>query len=96
MNFFLTNTLLFHGIKEEEIKEMLSCLNARERSYSKDEVIIRAGLSVKEIGLILSGSVNIVVNFYWGSSHIFGHICQDGLITYHRNEFTLCEAVRCE
>ena len=72
--FFLANTPLFHGIKEDEIKEMLSCLNARERSYKKDDVIFRAGSSVNEIGLILSGSVNIVVNFYWGSSHIFGHV----------------------
>ena len=26
--------------------------------------------------LVLSGSVNIVVNYYWGSSNIFGHIGQ--------------------
>ena len=77
--FFLANTPLFHGIKEDEIKEMLSCLNAREHSYRKDEVIFRAGSSVGEIGLILSGSVNIVVNFYWGSSHIFGHRQRTGV-----------------
>ena len=75
--FFLANTPLFHGIKEDEIKEMLSCLNAREHSYRKDEVIFRAGSSVGEIGLILSGSVNIVVNFYWGSSHTSGTSAKD-------------------
>ena len=53
---------------------MLHCLNARERKYKKDEIIFRAKTSVNEIGLVESGSVNIVVNFYWGNSHIFGHV----------------------
>lgn len=71
---FLSNTALFHGIRREEIREMLGCLSARERMYQKDETIFRAGESVHEIGLVESGSVNIVVNFYWGGSHIFGHV----------------------
>lgn len=75
MNYlFLQNTSLFRGMKEYEIKEMLSCLTAREQSYKKDEIIFHAGNTVTEIGLIESGSVNIVVNFYWGNSNIFGHI----------------------
>ncbi|MDY3233809.1 MAG: Crp/Fnr family transcriptional regulator [Erysipelotrichaceae bacterium] len=73
-NFFLKNTPLFHGIREEEIKAMMSCLGAREKHYQKDEVILRAGSPTAEIGLVESGSVNIVVNFYWGSSNIFGHV----------------------
>lgn len=72
--FFLSNTNLFHGIKENEIGEMICCLNAREKAYKKDEVILRAGDCVNEIGLVENGSVNIVVNFYWGNSHIFGHV----------------------
>lgn len=75
MNYlFLSNTNLFRGIKEDEIKTVLSCLNAYEREFKKDEVIYRAGDCVSEIGLVESGSVNIVVNFYWGNSNIFGHI----------------------
>ncbi len=72
--FFLSNTPLFHGIREEEIRPMLSCLSAREKSYQKNDIIYRAGDSVQEVGLVQSGSVNIIVNFYWGSSHIFGHV----------------------
>ncbi len=74
--FFLKNTPLFHGITEDEIAEVLSCLNARERKFKKDDVVFRAGISVSEIGLVETGSVNIVVNFYWGNSHIFGHVGQ--------------------
>lgn len=72
--FFLSHTPLFHGIKENEIAHVLSCLGAREKSYRKNETIFRAGDTVHEFGLVESGSVNIVVNFYWGSSNIFGHM----------------------
>jgi CRP-like cAMP-binding protein len=72
--FFLSNTPLFHGIKENEISHILTCLGAREKTYRKNETIYRAGYTVHEIGLVESGSVNIIVNFYWGSSNIFGHV----------------------
>lgn len=71
---FLTNTQLFRGIKEDEIAELLHCLVPREGKFQKDEVIFRAGSPVNEIGLVESGSVNIVVNLYWGNSIIFGHV----------------------
>lgn len=72
--FFLSNTNLFRGVKEDEISQMLACLGAKEKTYRKNETIYCAGNTVQEIGLVESGSVNIIVNFYWGSSHIFGHI----------------------
>lgn len=72
--FFLSKTPLFHGISEEEIKKILPCIGAREKFYDKNEIIFRAGTCVHEIGLVESGSVNIVVNFYWGDSNIFGHV----------------------
>jgi CRP-like cAMP-binding protein len=74
--FFLSKTPLFRGIKEDEIKKVLSCIGARERTYNKNEIIYRAGETVKEVGLVKSGSINIVVNFYWGGSRIFGHVEQ--------------------
>lgn len=72
--FLLANTQLFRGIKEDEIAELLHCLVPREGKFQKDEVIFRAGSPVNEIGLVESGSVNIVVNLYWGNSIIFGHV----------------------
>ena len=73
---FLVNTPLFHGMNRDEVKSILGCMGAREKQYKKDETIFRAGSSISEIGLVLSGSVNIVVTFYWGGSHIFGHVEQ--------------------
>ena len=71
---FLQNTPLFHGVRAEEIERMLPCLNASERAFEKDEIILRAGSATHQVGLVESGSVNVVVNFFWGGSHIFGHI----------------------
>jgi len=72
--FFLSNTPLFHGIKEDHIKSLLECVNAHEKSYNKNEIIFHAGSTTGDIGLVTSGSVNIVVNFYWGNSQIFNHV----------------------
>ena len=75
MNYlFLSNTALFKGLTEKEIEGLLPCIGAHEKKYKKDAVICRAGTTVSEIGIVLSGSVNIVVNYYWGNSNIFGHI----------------------
>lgn len=77
MNYlFLSNTAVFHGLREKEIEDMLPCLNVREKRYQKEELIFRAGDTVRGIGLVERGSVNIVVSFYWGNRHIFGHIGQ--------------------
>ena len=69
----LQDTTLFRGISPEDADTLLSCLDAREKKYQKDEVILRSGDPVRELGLILSGSVNVVANFYRGSESIFGH-----------------------
>lgn len=87
--FFLTNTPLFHGISENEISELLSCLGMKERKFKKDEIVFRAGSSISEIGLVESGSVNIVVNFYWGNSHIFGHIGKGQALEHGSSHFTI-------
>ena len=71
---FLSKTLLFQGIREHEIEAMLKCLGAHEKEYKKGQTIYQAGQTVKDLGLVLSGGVNIVVYDYWGNSTIFSHI----------------------
>ena len=74
--FFLSKTPLFLGISEGEIAELLLCLGAYERKFQKGDVIFRAGTPVTDMGLVVHGSVNIVVNLYWGNSIIFGHVAK--------------------
>lgn len=60
---FLSHTELFSHIAPEEIRSLLFCLGAIEKTYDKGETIYRAGQTITDIGMVLSGSVNMVVNF---------------------------------
>lgn len=71
---FLSKTELFRGSSCEEIKGMLDCLHARRASFKKGEYIYRAGESVRSLGLVLSGSVNIESDDPWGNTSLLGHI----------------------
>lgn len=66
----LKRTTLFNGIDEAEIEAMLGCLGAKTESYSKNEYILRVGESPQALGLLLSGSVLIVQEDYWGNRNI--------------------------
>lgn len=98
--FFLSKTQLFHGIQEREIPELFHCLMPRERKFQKGEVIFRAGSPVSEIGLVESGSVNIIVNLYWGSSIIFGHVRKGEVFAENYaaipGKELICDVVACE
>ncbi|WP_294730424.1 Crp/Fnr family transcriptional regulator [uncultured Faecalibaculum sp.] len=71
---FLMHTRLFRGIREQEAAHLIECLGGQEQSFEKGEVIFHAGSPITRIGLVLSGSVNMVVPLYWGASRIFGHM----------------------
>lgn len=70
----LSGTELFRGIREEDLGALVDCLNTHEKRYAKGSTIWRAGERVSEVGLVEQGSVNVLVNFYGGDSHIFSHI----------------------
>lgn len=99
-DLFLSNTDLFHGMTQDEITATLPCLGAREQTYKKNEMIFRSGDIVHEIGLVMSGSVNIIVNFYWGGSRIFGHITQGEIFAENYaavpDKELLCDVVAAE
>ena len=62
----IKNSPIFFGISEEELKEMLQCFNARIKNYENGELIIRQGDMINNIYLVLSGTVNIEKDSYWG------------------------------
>lgn len=72
---FLTKTALFRGVHVTEVDTMLKCLGAFTKQYAKSEVIYHAGEIVDCIGLVLSGSVNITTDDFWGNAGIFNHVC---------------------
>ena len=52
--------LLFQGIVFNDFIKMLSCLSATTVRYEKGDIILLTGDAVKFVGLILSGSVQII------------------------------------
>lgn len=75
----LTTTPLFRGITQIEIEPMLVCLNAREREYPKKSLILRAGDTTHELGLVLSGDVSIESDDLWGNKTVLDHIGPGGV-----------------
>lgn len=77
MNQYVTlleNTELFSGINAQEIDAMLGCLSAKTKTYNKNCYILRAGACVYSIGMVLSGSVLIVKEDFWGDRSIISEI----------------------
>lgn len=97
MNYlFLTKTAFFNRLSENEIKTILNCLGAYQKSLKNLNLFITAVI-LSVYGLVLSGGVNIVVNYYWGSSNIFNHIGEGEIFaeTYATipNKEMLCDVV---
>ena len=57
-DLLLLQTSVFTGITTDEIRDMLSCLSARETTFIKDEIIFSYGETITGIGIVLEGSVH--------------------------------------
>ncbi len=67
----LERSALFSGIEKTNLLAMLKCLSAKSMVYEKDEYVVSAGESVSKIGIVLSGSVDLIKEDYWGNRTIF-------------------------
>lgn len=63
----LKNVELFQGIEMEELMPMLSYFQVKERRFSKNQIIFSAGDSINAMGIILSGSVQIIHEDFLGN-----------------------------
>ena len=61
---------LFSGIAGEDLLRMLHCLGAKINSYDKKDTIMQEGGSPKTLGIILSGSAQIISEDYYGNRSI--------------------------
>ena len=65
---------LFSGIEEENLFRMLTCLGARVESFDKKYTVLAEGNPAKYIGIVLTGSVQIVRIDYFGNRSILSEI----------------------
>ena len=65
---------LFTGIDEADLLRMLSCLDARVTRFDKKYTILMEGKPAKHIGIILSGSAQIIQVDYYGNRSILSNV----------------------
>lgn len=65
---------LFSQVKEEDMLRMLTCLGARVESFDRKYTIIAEGNPARYIGVVLSGSVQIVRIDYYGNRSILAEV----------------------
>ena len=75
----LQKSPLFDGITTEEIERLLHCLGGRIKHYAKGDFIFHAGTVLRQIGLVVSGKVQVVKEDYWGNRLIFSSMEQGQL-----------------
>lgn len=68
---------IFDGISENEIKSLINCLQAVNRSYKKNEIIFDTDDEIISVAYILSGSVQLSKNSYEGSRIIIGNLLKN-------------------
>ena len=61
---------LFFHIEDKDLIPMLGCIGASVRSYKKGQVIIEEESAARNIGIVLSGSVQIIQLDYFGNRSI--------------------------
>lgn len=75
----LKNCPLFAEINGSELQTLLGCLSAVKKHYKKNEFIFMANDAATAVGIVLSGSVRILQEDFWGNRTILSHIESGGL-----------------
>ncbi|MBQ3080202.1 MAG: Crp/Fnr family transcriptional regulator [Clostridia bacterium] len=70
----LKKCALFHGIEENNLSSLLTCLGARVLNFDKKEAIFYEGDPAKHLGIVLSGSAQIITDDYLGNRSIVSTI----------------------
>ena len=61
---------LFAGVSRGELEAMLVCLGARTAHYARGSEILRTGEQIRCLGLVLSGTVHVLREDFWGNRNI--------------------------
>ena len=72
---------LFDGIAEEDLTRMLGCLGARVMYFDKKYTVFAEGTAAKYVGVVLSGSVQIIQFDYFGNRSILAEIGEGGMFS---------------
>lgn len=74
ISFHFQNIPLFHGITEEDLSAMLSCISARKQHYKKNQAIHVAGSPTFRVGIVLSGAVRVISEDFKGNPSLLAEV----------------------
>lgn len=75
----LSKVELFDGIEETDYEAILSCLSAKAVRYEKNQTVFLKGDNVIQVGIILSGQVQVIKEDYYGNRSIMAKLDQGAL-----------------
>ena len=61
----MKKTVLFDGIKDEELKEIAESGKVQVSQYRKDQFLIHQGDMAKGVGLVMEGRLHILREDFW-------------------------------
>ena len=74
-----SHVLLFSGISNQELLPMLDCLGSYKKNYKSGEIIILTEDAVKNLGIILGGTVKMIKEDIWGNKTLLAVMEEGGL-----------------
>jgi len=75
----LEKAIIFKNIASDELQNLLQCLSAVKKKYSKGEYIFNAGDMMTQMGVVIKGSVDIVQEDALGRKTIITTIKKSGV-----------------
>lgn len=71
---FLLKTALFQGIAPQELETLLPRLRMHKEQFSKGAIIYHAGERIRELGIVVSGRIQIETYDLWGNRSVLDSI----------------------
>lgn len=75
----IKNLDLFYGIKEQDLIAMMPCIGGQIKTYRKGQFISLEADEVKWIHVVLSGTVHMIKEDFWGNSTLLSVINENQL-----------------
>ena len=79
ISWMLARVPLFAGIERTDLPGLLRCIGAREREFQKGEVLLHRGERTEYLGLVLSGTVQVIREDFWGNRSVVGLVEAGGI-----------------
>jgi len=78
-DFNMLQSPLFDGIAPEDQKAVLSCIGYHIGTFAKGDIVALEAENIKHVGILLSGSVDMVKEDFWGNKTMLLRVHKDDL-----------------